>query len=52
MVKNPKKLSNMLQNLVDIVSGNNLCEEDKFKKLLISLMDIQMIKYHVNMLKK
>ena len=27
MVKNPKKLSNMLQNLVDIVSGNNLCEE-------------------------
>ena len=29
MAKNPKKLSNMLQNLVDIVSGNNLCEEEE-----------------------
>lgn len=29
MTKNPKKLSNMLQNLVDIVSGNNLCEEEE-----------------------
>lgn len=29
MAKNPKKLSNMLQNLVDIVSVNNLCEEEE-----------------------
>lgn len=29
MAKNPKKLSNMLQNFVDIVSGNNLCEEEE-----------------------
>lgn len=29
MAKNPKKLSNMLQNCVDIISGNNLCEEEE-----------------------
>lgn len=29
MAKNPKKLSNMLQNIVDIVSRNNLCEEEE-----------------------
>lgn len=29
LAKNPKKLSNMLQNCVDIISGNNLCEEEE-----------------------
>lgn len=29
MAKNPKKLSSMLQNIVDIVSGNNLYEEEE-----------------------
>ena len=29
MAKNPKKVSSVLQNLADIISGNNLCEEEE-----------------------
>lgn len=29
MAKNPKKVSSVLQNLTDIISGNNLCEEEE-----------------------
>ena len=29
LAKNPKKLNNLLQNLSDIISGNNLCKEEE-----------------------
>lgn len=29
LAKNPKKLNSLLQNLSDIISGNNLCKEEK-----------------------
>lgn len=29
MAKNPKKVSSVLQDLADIISGNNLCEEEE-----------------------
>jgi hypothetical protein len=29
LAKNPKKLGNLLQNISDIISGNNLCKEEE-----------------------
>ena len=29
MAKNPKKVSSVIQDLADIISGNNLCEEEE-----------------------